>query len=399
MKISVKKLLSSVQFNVLITLLLTVLTALIMLSSYATQQRVMNIEVQEQLVKKSMILDRNDLKYAQIESEGIARRLPILIDALASEQFYELLNALVFNESEQRRPLIKILRRHADTLNDAMMAYFHSDTHLITKRRNLQTAVNDYLVALQPVTLLQAEVLRRYFVAAGIGLGLVAFWLLIVLMLAKRASVNILGDIHTVLQQDSTVRSQTKLSTTEMNSISLKLRSEGADTIIPSKQDPVTQLPNYESIKSAFDRRPAKSKNLHIAVCIFEIDNYPKMVNHYPQSVIDPVLIKIASIMKLHKMPNDYIGRINDSQLMTIFVRPEKKKAFEECDHIRQMIEDNRFKLPHNSFHISVSGGFTVKTPSQTLDDAVKNAKAHLKVAQERGGNVIAEVKSTPKIL
>lgn len=399
MKTSIKKLLSSVEFNIVVTLLFTVVTGLMLLSSYATHQRVMNIDIQEQLVKKSMLLDHKDLQLAQIASKGISRRLSILIDDMASEPFYELPNALVFKQKDYQKRLFETLRRRAAILDDAMKAYFFSDTHLMAKRRNLQTAVNDYLAALQKVTLLQAKTLERYLGAAGIGLGLIALWLLLVLMQAKRASAYILGDIRTVLQQDNAVRSQTKLTTTEMNSISLKLRNENSDAIAPSKQDPVTQLPNYEGIKSAFDRRPITSKNLTIAVCIFEIDNYSKLANHYPQSVIDPVLVKIASIMKLHKMTNDHVGRIDENQFIAIFVRPEKKKAFEECDHIRQMIEEHHFKLPHNALHITVSGGFTVKTPSQTLDDAVKNAKEYLQVAHEKGGNVIAEVKNTQKIL
>ncbi|MEJ2468962.1 MAG: diguanylate cyclase, partial [Campylobacterales bacterium] len=129
---------------------------------------------------------------------------------------------------------------------------------------------------------------------------------------------------------------------------------------------------------------------LQTFVCIFEIDNYSKLVNHFPQSVIDPILIKITSIMKLHKMQNDLIGRIQGGQFIAVFVRSDKQKAMDDCDHIRQMIEENRFKMPHDSFPITMSGGFTSKTATHTLDDSVKNATERLRVAQNKGGNAIS---------
>ena len=391
--------LSSVQFNGMILLLIVALTGLVMLSALATYERIKDLALQERLLNKLVTLDRNDLKFSQIESSGIIRRLPILIDKLEEDTYYEFVNKILIKEKDQRKALIKRMRERYPKLAFASDTYFNTGTELADRHAAMVRQANAYRLTLYPVSLLQTEVLYQYYLVIGAGFGLIMLWTLFLVLMARQISAVVLGDIHALLKQDSTSKTPSKYNTHEMNAIALRLRQQSGEVLTPSKQDPVTQLPNYEGVKSAFEQRPIKSKNLQVAVCVFEIDSYAKLVNHYPQSVIDPVLIKIASIMKLHKMQNDHVGRIGDSLFIAVFVRSDRQKALSDCDHIRQMIEENRFKLPHNSFPITVSGGFAVKTASQTLDDAVKNAKEYLNIAQEKGGNLIAELKKSPQIL
>lgn len=409
MKTSIKKLLSSVQFNAVVLMLLTVIAGLLLASATATFNRIDNMALQEEMVKTIAGNHRQDPAFDRIQVEGILARLPILTDRLENDEVYEFVNSFFFNEGPERTKYANVLRDRYRQLSNAAATFFHvesegtdprSDAELRAQRQEVLIAADAYVYALYPMTKLQNRVLHQYFFLAEIGLGLILLWSLVVIFASGRASRAILSDIHALIQQDSGKRITEKLNTSEINTLALKLRQEtGEAALVPSKKDDITQLPNYDGVKTAFEQRIPGSKKLQTFVCVFEIDNYSKLANHFPQSVIDPILIKIASIMKLHQMQNDQIGRIQGGQFIAVFVRQEKDKALDDCDHIRQMIEDNRFKLPHNSFPITVSGGFSTKMSSQTLDDAVKSAREYLQIGQDKGGNVISQAKNSTKIL
>ena len=409
MKTSIKKLLSSVQFNAVLLMLLTVITGLLLASATATFNRIDNMALQEQMVKAITAKERKDPAFDLIQVEGILARLPIMTDRLESDEVYEFVNSFFFDETTRRAQYADILRDRYRQLAAAATTFFHvasedmdnrTDAELRTQRQEVLIAADAYVFALYPMTKLQNAVLRQYFFLTGLGLGLILLWSLVVIFASSKASRYILSDVHALIQQEGGKRIGEKINTSEINTLALKLRQEsGEAALVPSKKDDVTQLPNYDGIKTAFEQRAPGSKKLQTYVCIFEIDNFSKLANHFPQSVIDPILIKIASIMKLHQMQNDQIGRIQGGQFIAVFVRQEKDKALDDSDHIRQMIEDNRFKLPHNSFPITVSAGFAAKMTSQTLDDAVKSAREYLKIAQEKGGNMVAQAKNSTKIL
>jgi diguanylate cyclase (GGDEF)-like protein len=409
MKTSIKKLLSTVQFNAMLLMLMTVITALLLASSIATFNRIDNMALQEKMVKEIARKDRTDPALDRIQVEGTLNRLPILIDRLESDEMYEFVNSLFFGERSKRSEYGSLLREKYRHLADAAIPFFNikadradkrSPAVLQAERQKVLLAVDAYVNALYPMTKLQNATLYQYFFLAGIGLGLILLWSFVVIFASNKASRYILSDIHALVQQDSGKRMTERLHTSEINTLAIKLRQDSGETALaPSKKDDVTQLPNYDGVKTAFDLRAPGSKKLQTFVCVFEIDNYPKLANHFPQSVIDPILIKIASIMKLHQMQNDQIGRIQGGQFIAVFVRQEKDKALDDSDHIRQMIEENRFKLPHNSFPITVSGGFAGKMATQTLDDAVKNAREYLRIAQQTGGNAISQAKNSTKIL
>lgn len=390
MKTSIKKLLSSVQFHAMLLMLITVGTGLILASSLATYDRIDNMAMQEQMVKEIAKKNRKDLELDRIQVNGILNRLPILIERMENDAPYEIVNSLIIQEAAPRSKYAGVLRERYNRLSETAEAYYNAEKNLEAQKRDMLIAIDAYTFALYPVTKLQNAVLYQYTLLTGIGLALILLWSFVVIFVSRHASKTILNDVHALFPEEG-AKLGADFSTYEINSIALKLRQgSGAAALAPSKKDEVTQLPNYEGIKASFEHRPATPKNLQTFVCIFEIDNYSKLVNHFPQSVIDPILIKITSIMKLHKMQNDLIGRIQGGQFIAVFVRADKQKAKDDCDHIRQMIEENRFKMPHDSFPITLSGGFTAKTATHTLDDAVKNATERLKLAHNQGGNTIS---------
>jgi hypothetical protein len=295
MKTSIKKLLSSVQFNAMLLMLITVATGLILASSLATYDRIDNMALQEQMVKEIAKKERKDLELDRIQVNGILNRLPILIDRMETEAPYEIVNSLIIREAARRSTYANVLRDRYKRLSETATAYYDAEKNPNDKRQDMLIAIDAYTFALYPVTKLQNAVLYQYALLTGIGLGLILLWSFVVIFVSRHVSKTILDDIHALFPEEGS-KLASEYNTYEINSIALKLRQGSGDAALaPSKKDEVTQLPNYEGIKASFEHRPSTSKNLQTFVCIFEIDNYSKLVNHFPQSVIDPILIKITS--------------------------------------------------------------------------------------------------------
>ena len=127
MKTSIKKLLSSVQFNALLLLLITVITSLVLASATATFDRVDNMAQQEEMVKTIAKKDRKDPALDQIQVEGILTRLPILIDRFQSDTPYELINTIFFREAQERSEYADVLRTRYRQLADAATLYFRNE--------------------------------------------------------------------------------------------------------------------------------------------------------------------------------------------------------------------------------------------------------------------------------
>lgn len=398
MKTSIKQLFGSLHFHIVMIILLILAVGAIGVSAKATFVRIDNLDRQKNLVEQSLILNKDDLKYAQIKADGIVQQLPILISELESSSFFAFLNDIYIKDGHEKLKQIGVIKVRYESFAKKVKLYFFNETGSAPLRIGLQQSVDRYILALQPLLLIETTSLHYHFIFFSIGLIILLVWSLFLLAAARNVSGIITNDIQNAVMQESS-RSSYKYRTLELNSLALKLRQQSDDTALASQKDPLTMLLNYDGLQKSFSQRYAKTKGSHIHLCLFEIDNYTKLANHYPESVLEPIILKITSILKLHKQQNDLLARIGANQFLAVFIRAEKQKAFKDADHIRQMVEDNRFKLPHSSIPITLSGGFATKSSAQTLDDTFKNTKEYLAIALNKGGNTIAQLKDNTKVI
>ncbi|GEM_PF-6793750 len=399
MKTSIKKLLSSIQFHIVLLVLMVTAIGLTAFSSQAAFDRIDNIRMQEKLARNLLMLDHGDLKLSQIKSDGILKQLPIFIEKVQERYPYEFIDWIFQQNPQRTQKAFALLRKRLETLEKAARIYFGTRQNGLKRRTALQTAVDEYEIALYPLLEIELESLAKYRQVMIAGIGLLLMWTLLLFAAVRRTSRVILADVSALSRQEGGTRTAHKFLTSEMNSIALRLRQSGHDPLVTARQDPLTQLLNYDGFKKTFDQRFTKVKASNIFLCVFEIDNYSKLVNHYPLNIIEPVILKIASIMKLHQQQNDLLSYLGDGRFAALFVRGDKLKAFNDFDHIRQMVEDNRFKLPHATLTITLSGGFASKTSSQSLDDTLKNAMDYLGIARQKGGNSIADIRDNTKVI
>ncbi len=398
MKTSIKKLLSSIQFNILVLFVLVILAALLAAASTAAFERIDNIRAQDSLVRELMATDRDDMEVARIKSDGLLKQLSLAVSQMSIRPDYDIVPRFFPQIMQAQTKVLQTLQTRFESLEKASRRYFSKKAAPVTDRARLQKHVDTYRLTLYELLSLETATLGHFRLAMTGALALILFWVLLAWLSARRASRLILNDAAALGRLDGT-RGSKEFTLAEFNSIALRLRQSGSDSLLSAKLDPLTQLPTYEGIKKMYEQRFAKLSSKNIYVCIAEIDNYSKLANHYPTNVINPVIQKIASILKLHQQQNDLIGRIGENRFIIVLMRPDRKKAFQECNLARQMVEETRFKLPHATIPITLSGGFTPKTSSQSLDDAVKAASEYLKAAHEKGGNVIVELRESKKVL
>jgi len=399
MKTSIKALLSNIQFNLLMLMAMIFVTAFVMYASIATFERIDNLDTQKKMVTSLQNLELTDLALNEIEINGTVRQLNIMIDQLGEEHFYEFVNIFFADDDEIRNELTANLRLAFSRFDEAAKAYVKTFDEkkqlkgaLLQNGEVYKTALSEYLV-------LQTQALYQYFLASAFVLGILFFWTAYIFIAAKRAGMLIFADVHALQHSGDPSTMGHKFHTTEMNSVAFRLRQGHDAENQPGKQDQLTQLLSRDALFNTFEQRTDKLKSGNVYVCLFEIDNFAKLINHYPVSVIEPMLIKIASILKLHKQQNDLLGRIGESRFLMVLYRNERAKAYEECENIRQMVEENRFKMPHDSIPVTFSGVFYQKRSSNTLDDTLKKAHKDLQEAQKQGGNILVDQKTNKTIL
>ncbi len=162
--------------------------------------------------------------------------------------------------------------------------------------------------------------------------------------------------------------------------------------------DPNTQIKNYKGMMHAYaDKKGIKEKNF-TTVCLFEIDNFSNY-NNLSKDFLQTILKKVAFIMSLYEQTTDVIARTDYNQFIVVLSRDSKHKAFQECEAIRQSIEEVMFK-PSKSQKITItlSGGFILKLRNKTLEETIKEAKELLTDAQTEGGNRIIQIKHHSEI-
>lgn len=391
MKTSISKLFSTLQINILILLIIFLFSGLIILSASATQQRIENIKQQEQMVRSALLLSHDDLSLSKIRSDEIRDRLPILIEKMYDTAFYELIYAFPFVNEIQIEHIKKDLYEQAKAFSTALKDYIDAPKTSVESQITLENRVNQYLLALYPAVLQQSKIQSYYLFAASAVVILSIIWTLGLLLISRRTSRAIMSDVNTLFQLINGKRVEKTFFTTDLNRVASMLRGGFEHILQTSNTDDVTQLLNFDGLKSAVENQKLPSANQKIYICVFEIDNFSKLTNHYPQNVIDPILIKIASILKLYKRNSDQMGFISKSMFVAVFNRKDKKSALDDCNHIRLAVEESSFKIPHESFSITLSGGFTAKADMQSFDQAVSEAKVYLNHAAEKGGNRLEE--------
>ena len=186
-----------------------------------------------------------------------------------------------------------------------------------------------------------------------------------------------------------------EIKTMEIEAISNKFKLKShIQKDNPAYIDSLTQLKNYQGMVHTFNTSKTITKHNSINICIFDIDHYDILKRKYRSDFLELVRKKIAFMISLYEQPTDIIATFDESKFVLILGRHSKKEALDECEKMRQSIAETFFKVPEGEkVPITVSGGFIAKPANKSIDASIEHVKDVLKKAQQKGTNHIAQLR------
>lgn len=389
MKLSIKSIFKN------ITLLLTFLTILLAVISFMEFQRYHSYDKFNDLLKiqttvsKISSLNKTDPNYSLILLKSYTSTILNQIQEFNASDF---LSGLVNNqESEDAAGRLKSsVKLYEQRVKSYLLASSKQEKYTLDKVNRAHHEVFMNIKSLEELFIQTSHALIDRLQWIVYFTFLMALFTL--LFYGKRLRVVYL-DIEALYGISNDNALKMKTLTQEAESIRQRMVRKPAAADNPSMIDPVTQIKNYKGmIYSYANKKGTKEKNF-TAVCLFEIDNLTQN-NDFLQEFVKNVLKKIASILSLYEQATDVVARYDFNQFVFVLSRDTKAKMLQECESIRQSIEELKFKtVTGDTVSFTVSGGFVIKPRHRSLDDMLKEASKLLQAAKKRGGNQIVQIK------
>jgi len=392
MRLSIK----SVFKNITIWLgLLTVLLAVISWTEfqrYKAHDRFDDLLKIQKTVFKVSSLNKINPSYSEILLKSYIDTISNQIQELHEASSGGLFSALLDQGRIQRA--IKKLSTYIDLYNQDMKSYL-----LATKKQQQYTL--EKVKSAQTEIMMQINVIEERMIQADFVFTDKFQWIIYLTFLISLFAFLFyrqrLRAIHLSIEALYGINagnpSKIKTLTQETEAIKQKMARKPVVTENPSMVDPVTQIKNYKGMIHSYANKKGTKEKSFTAVCLFEIDNFAQN-NDFSQEFVNNVLKKIASILSLYEQATDVVARFDFNQFVFIVSRDTKAKMFQECESIRQSIEELKFKTRKDKMaSFTVSGGFVIKPRHKSLDDILKDASKLLLTAQNKGGNQIIQIK------
>ena len=127
----------------------------------------------------------------------------------------------------------------------------------------------------------------------------------------------------------------------------------------------------------------------------FSIDKYNELESKLSKEEIVNTIRKLGEILSMYEQPFDIIGHLDDNSFAFLMVRPSKDVALSDAEKIISSVRDSVFPISSGILKITLSGGFMLKIPSKTLEEALNDVIKITEKAKESGGNRIAQLRET----
>jgi diguanylate cyclase (GGDEF)-like protein len=399
-KLSAEKLFSSISRALFLNSILIAIIAIFVFEQNFSYKKIENLDTQRALIHSLYTLSKDDLEIAKIKFQSSSQMLLIKIEQLRQLYQYDIVGKyIIFSQKEYLHDLDKLT---AAVKNFSLIA----KNYLNTTNSN-QDSENKKLL-MQSFRKIQAQLNSLYIKnvhynqqKSQIITNLVIFALLLSLFFTyyyRKKLRLVLQDIL-YLSSIQPTKKNYETNTQEADAIILRMRKKVDSTIDKNLLDPVTELLNHKGLLTIYSRKKHFKENYFTSLSVLEIDNFSKTNKKYPPEVTQTILKKVAFTLSLFEQPADVIARIDYNQFVVIFSRASKEQCYKEIEMLRQNISELQFKLPNGeAVHITISGGFLIKTNNKVLEDAITQAKQILEVAKKQGGNTIAQLSDLAKL-
>ncbi|MBO4377896.1 MAG: EAL domain-containing protein [Clostridia bacterium] len=137
---------------------------------------------------------------------------------------------------------------------------------------------------------------------------------------------------------------------------------------------------------TAFNMLMKNTDHCHTALLLAEVVGEDRILSEQGQIIAEPVLKRVADLLKRSFRPIDHICRISDSKFAVIMSRVDssiREQVSQKFEHINEILSRPDGKIPGVSLAVGVAFADRVDSEGSILEDA----QSALNGLKERGGN------------
>jgi diguanylate cyclase (GGDEF)-like protein len=365
----------------------TILTIqLFLISQYSA--RLGALKNQHLLIDKIINTDLNDSKMASILVNGALSEIVLSVKLSGQEAILD----TVVTSNEEQASLLRSLEISSVAFRDNAVIW---STSLIASRdsarERMMNARTAFLGDIDRMIDYQIHIINESIATAKMTVILVFFAGLGVFLLYRYRLNQIYRDIDKACSIDADGSKKVVL-TQEVDFILKRLsRNFSQSTLNPNLLNTLSGLNNEKGLLRSFNAKKAGKSGRNIFLALFEIDHYTSLSNTLSEEDMGDVFKKIAGILSMYEQPMDVIAHIENDRFIFLMSRNSKELALQDAEQIIHTVGESSFNTAQASIKITLSGGFMLKPPAKSIDDAIKEAIDLIEKAKETGGNRVAQ--------
>ncbi len=363
---------------------------LITISEYSN--RLSALKNQHLLIKKIMTTDLSDSAMATITINRDLAELQ-LFTKLSNQNVK--LDLFIRTQGEQES-LGHMLTSSSGIFQEAALFWAES---MGNSRRSMydrmETAKNLYIVDIDRMIDYQIQlIIDAVSMAKTTVLILFIFGILVFFFYQWRLK-QIYHDIKHACAIDSTGE-KSEATTEELDFIVRKLsRKMPTSNTNPILLNPQSGLNNEKGMIAVYNTKRNSKIVGTLFLTLFEIDKYHELSSKLSKEELNDITRKLGEILSMYEQPFDVIGHLDNNTFAFLMARSTKDAALGDAEKIISSVAESVFPISSGAIKITLSGGFLLKVPSKTLEEALGDAAKISVKAKDAGGNRIAQLRES----
>lgn len=353
-------------------------------------ERLSALKNQHLLIEKIVHTDLSDPKMASILINGAVSELTLSVKLSGQEA---VLDAFI-NSNEEQASLLRSLSLSSQSFQDTVLLW--SEALAISKessKTRMMSARTAYLEDIDRMIDYQIHIIEESVATAKMTALLLFITGLIMFFLYRYRLNQIYSDIDKVCSIDAD-GSQKTMHTQEIDFLTKHVvRKSSQISINPNLIHPSSNLNNEKGLVTAFNAKKAGRSGNTVFLALFEIDQYLELTQSLNKEDLAGILKKLGEMISMYEQAFDVIAHLDNDQLVFLMSRSTKQSALEECEKFIHSVEESSFSTSQGIIKITLSGGFLLKPPAKSIEEAISDAQILIEKSKENGGNRISQVR------
>lgn len=353
-------------------------------------ERLSALKNQHLLIEKIVHTDLSDPKMASILINGAVSELTLSVKLSGQEA---VLDAFI-NSNEEQASLLRSLSLSSQSFQDTALLW--SEALAISKessKTRMMSARTAYLEDIDRMIDYQIHIIEESVATAKMTALLLFITGLIMFFLYRYRLNQIYSDIDKVCSIDAD-GSQKTMHTQEIDFLTKHVvRKSSQISINPNLIHPSSNLNNEKGLVTAFNAKKAGRSGNTVFLALFEIDQYLELTQSLNKEDLAGILKKLGEMISMYEQAFDVIAHLDNDQLVFLMSRSTKQSALEECEKFIHSVEESSFSTSQGIIKITLSGGFLLKPPAKSIEEAISDAQILIEKSKENGGNRISQVR------